>query len=679
VNPSKCGKGSDDRLILPSTKRVGRINRLVDGRLLCLPVFVYLVAMGAHFQWQTDTEFGPEPEPEKPLRPSDAVTFWLAILVILLVLAAGWAISRQRLGQFQAARQADVQALLDLERQAFLAGDGDLFFSFLASDSAWRAAQLRPEQQTAWRAGYTVTGVDAQVDVIRANAAWSEAGQTYQRLLFFEERDGRLRHAATDPSFWGRPQTQTTNWGEVRYAEVDEQWIDSLAAFVDQVVAGLCAESCPPDRLPLTLVVADGYAETAVPHTLLIPSPRLLALDENGQPAAPFWQLLSSRLRAYLSPAVIRFALPPTGFLGLHTFDYERLAADFMAQHPDIQIELVTLERMPADYRELTPYDGAAFVPPVDMVAAGAVYDLSPLVDSDPQFAPGDFYEQIWQGGWWHERMWFLPQAAGMKVMFINKDFYNQAGLAEPSLRWTWQEMDADLAALVGPVGAVNSSLNYTVFLDVGPDTLLAYAYNWQTDCTETATVRCQTPLTAGRVAAALTWYRQLAGQPGMLPDGGQPVRYSRRWNWQAAVRVEEPVYYEHFLQMSALGVTTFPGSARFDGITPLWVDGSFITQSSRQPLAVWEWLKFLSYQAPLPRYRLIPARPSVAQRIAYWQTLPRALSEPLRAAFPFARPVLLDEKEYFGAERLTAVLSGRQTPQEVAHHTPPLRWFAPP
>ncbi len=32
-----------------------------------------------------------------------------------------------------------------------------------------------------------------------------------------------------------------------------------------------------------------------------------------------------------------------------------------------------------------------------------------------------------------------------MRVLFYNKDFYQQAALAEPSLRWTWAEMDADL------------------------------------------------------------------------------------------------------------------------------------------------------------------------------------------------------------------------------------------
>jgi len=636
--------------------------------------------MGAHFHWQTDTEFAP-PEPEKPPRPSDALAFWLVTAVILLALGLGWAVSRQRVGRFQAERQEDVQAMLDLERQAFLAGDGDLFYSFLTADAAWRAAQLLPEQRDAWRAGYTVTGIDAQADFVRANVDWVEGGQRYQRLLFFAARDGRLRHAATDPRFWGQAQQRTTSWGEIHYSEVDEQWVGDLAAFVEQTVAALCAAPCVPGRVPLTLVVADDYEETAVPRTLRIPSPRLLALDENGWPAGPFWQLFAARLRAYLLPATIRFALPPADFLGLHLFNYQEIAARFMAANPHIRIELVTLDTIPDDYHALSQFDGAAFPPSAAMIAAGAVYDLTPLADTDPEFFPGDFYEQIWQGAVWQDRLWLMPQAAGMRLIFINKDFYRQAGLKEPPLRWTWQEMESNLQALKGPVAAVDSPLNYAVFVDAGPDSLYAYAYNWQTNCAESTAVRCQTSLTPERVAAALAWYQQLATQPGLLPDlpeVGTRARLRRRWNWQAAVRVEEPVYYEHFLQMSSLGVTTFPGSDRFDGITPLWVEGSFILQQSQNKRAAWEWLKFLSFEAPLPRYRLAPARPSVAEETAYWQTLPRPLGDPLRAAFPFAQPVGLAEKEYFGVEAITAVLTRQLSPLQAAQRQPRLTWFVP-
>jgi ABC-type glycerol-3-phosphate transport system substrate-binding protein len=344
-----------------------------------------------------------------------------------------------------------------------------------------------------------------------------------------------------------------------------------------------------------------------------------------------------------------------------------------MAENPDIRVELVTLDKIPTNPLWLEKFDGAAFPPTANMIASGAVYDLTPLLESDLGFDQGDFYEQLWQGAWWRERMWFVPQAAKMRLLFYNKELYHQAGLAEPSLRWTWTEMGQDMRALAEVVTAVNSSLNYTVFLDIGRDSLFAYAYNWQTDCPEAITVRCQTNLTPERINAALAWRQQLTAS-ALTPLSLQ--HRQARWNWQAAVRVEEPVYYEHFLQLSSMGVVPFPGSNRFDGITPLWLEGSFITQYSQNPLAVWRWLKFLSYQPPLPRYRLIPARPSVAQQTAYWQTLPRPLNEAMRSAFPFSKPVTIGDSLWFDDGMVTAVTTQELSPAQVAQQQPPIDWF---
>ncbi|MCA9932652.1 MAG: hypothetical protein KC415_01920, partial [Anaerolineales bacterium] len=93
----------------------------------------------------------------------------------------------------------------------------------------------------------------------------------------------------------------------------------------------------------------------------------------------------------------------------------------------------------------------------------------------------------------------------------------------------------------------------------------------------------------------------------------------------------------------------------------------------------VWEWLTFLSYQQTAPRYRLIPARASVAEASGYWQMLPRPLAEALRAGFPFARPVTLEDMAYFDWEMVTAVTHNLLPPSQAAQQTTPLFWFAAP
>ena len=113
--------------------------------------------------------------------------------------------------------------------------------------------------------------------------------------------------------------------------------------------------------------------------------------------------------------------------------------------------------------------------------------------------------------------------------------------------------------------------------------------------------------------------------------------------------------------------------------MTPLYVDGNFISGLSQRPLAVWQWLKFLSYQPPIGRYRYVPARPSVAARVNYWTSLPRPLADPMRTAFSFSQPITIGDQAYFSWDQLTAVATNQLTPDEAARRPVPIPWFSQP
>jgi len=390
----------------------------------------------------------------------------------------------------------------------------------------------------------------------------------------------------------------------------------------------------------------------------------------------------------------------PTRVREGHTIQNEiQLADQFMAAHPGITIELVFFESIPEDLLTLAlEFDGASVPPTETMLVAGQVHDLTDYIRSDPDFDKGDFYEQIWQGTLWRERNWFMPEAAGMKVLYYDKEAYRAAEYPEPPSRWTWEEMAQDVST-ISTEQAQPSELAWG-YLDVGLDSLFSYAYNWDNQCSETATVFCQTPLKTENVAAALDWYGQMAGHPGLMPDltgqlldvfsqtqmstmesiVGEEQQAILLLNFQgsrrkAAVWVDSPVNYEFNLLLSPVGIASFPGSDRFDGITPLWLDGSFISQQSERPLAVWQWLKFLSYQPPTARF--IPARPSVAAEMGYWATLPRPLGDVMRTAFPFARPVTIEEQGMLTWEQVTAVIKEELTASEAAQQRPAKIWFS--
>ena len=658
--------------------------------------------MSEQFDWhiidEEETEIPPDNR-ENPRRKRNwGWGFWLLTAVLLSLVIGGWGVSQYQLRQREAELQAQVQPLLDFEREAFLAGDGDLFFSVQSDNPAWFSAQLRPDNQAMYRAKGQISNAEAHGEEVWANVTWEADGERLQRITFFRWQNGRFRHVPTSNSYWGPALREDTDWGQLSYAEIDQAWVEEIDRFTADTIVELCSSGCLRDKLPLTLALTTDYSQTAVPDRLHIPSPRLVALDADGRPADIFWQQLRQQIEAYLTPAVIRFAVsPPRVRDGQALFNYERAAAEFMAVHPGITVEIVALETLPEDPALLAlEFDGAAYPPTKAMLTAGLIYDLTDFAVSDSNFDQADFYEQIWQGAKWRDRLWMMPLAAQMPVLYYDEIAYEQAGMPEPSLRWTWAEMERDMAALV-PAQPENSRLAWG-FLDTGLDSLFSYAWNWDNSCLEAASVLCRRPLQPQNVAAALDWYSQRVNQPGQMPDLSTSIEKllgasaflassnwigdSRQfvlWNFQtsqrkAAVWIDLPVNYEHQLLLSSLGVTPFPGSDRFDGITPLWVQGAFISQQSARPYAVWQWLKFLSYQAPTPR--MVPARPSVAEEIGYWQYLPRPLGNAMRAAFPFSRPVTIEDQTRLTWEQVTAVISGEQTAAEAARQKPNVKWF---
>ncbi|MCI0648747.1 MAG: ABC transporter substrate-binding protein [Chloroflexi bacterium] len=649
--------------------------------------------MGIQLEWQVGEE-----ENIRPGGRGRRPVTWLVVLTIVLLVGllafAGW-----RAGQEQAARGEEelrqrVQALLDEEQAAYLAGDGERFFATQAQDPAWLSAQLRPENQLLYQAGLTVTRVEQHGDEIWANVSWPAADQRWQRVLFFQQEGGALRQVPPAESYWGPAVRLEQPWGALVIHEVDRAWAEEIVETVNELLAGepnrahgwttgewetaeaIVRRTIAESRRPFTLTIAADYQPTAAPDEIRLPSPRLLALDEQGKPGDSFWELLRQRVVEQVDWTLICFAVPAE-----NVSRYQLAAAAFREQQPDIVVEIISLEELPADplgWNATAGIDGAAVTPTEAMLAAGLVYDLTDLASSDPTFDQGDFYEQIWQGAWWRGRMWFMPQGASMRLLFYDRVTYQAAGLVEPSMRWTWTEMGRDVAALAAAEGQVEWG-----FVDQSLDTLFSYAFNWDNACPPPVTVRCKQPLQPAGVVAALEWYAGLAGRPGVTPDltGLAPAeREFRAINLISpggvAVWVEEPVNYELYSLNRPMGVVPFPGSDRFDGITPLWVRGSFISQYSQAPLATWQWLKFLSTQSLERQLRLVPARPSVAMQTGYWLTLPRPLAEAMRTAFPFAWPVTIEEQNLFSWAQLAAIHSGEITAEEAAQMRPRVRWF---
>ena len=460
--------------------------------------------MSERFDWQigeNEDEDGEVPQEKTAVSPPSRL--WLLLTAVLLILFWWlWQSGQAKMADAERAVQQMAQTALDFERDAYLAGDGDLFYSFQADDPAWFAAQLRPINGRLYHHNPTVTHAQQHNNYIWANLQWTEGAKTYQRVGFWQiQPDGRLSHQPTAPGYWGSFTFADYPWGQLNYFQTDADLVGQIGQHVTAQIAALCTDNCPTAVRPFSLTLSNDFQETAASDQLRIPSPRLVGLDEHGAPSDLFWELLDGRLADRFGQVTLRFGIPASEYPLIH---YEIAAAQFTAQNPRITVELVYLDTAQPSLADLAGLDAVGAPPTAELLTAGGVRELTGMMQTDARFDRADFYEQLWQGAWWRERMWFMPLAGRMNVLYYDKNGYRDADRPEPTLRWTWQEMMADMTAVAHGSAAQNGLLEWG-FLDVGPDALFSYAYNWNNSCQE-ATVRCDQPLTAEAIAAALGW-----------------------------------------------------------------------------------------------------------------------------------------------------------------------------
>ena len=242
--------------------------------------------MKQDFDWQIDIEddeWG-EPNKKKPRRkrPFNPAWFMIIATIVTIGVVGGWFAGQQQLEKSEATLRDSVQTLLDLEHEALLKGDGDFYFGRMADDPAWRAAQLRPENLNAARAGFTVTRAQTNGDFIWANVVWEEYGRSYQRIAFFQQQNGQLQHVTKDPDYWGNTLNAAQSWGNLAFSEIDEPFAKEIAITIDDLIDELCSETCKNNDFSLDFIIASDYLHNTSPNTIYLPSPRLLALDETA-------------------------------------------------------------------------------------------------------------------------------------------------------------------------------------------------------------------------------------------------------------------------------------------------------------------------------------------------------------------------------------------------------------
>ena len=154
-------------------------------------------------------------------------------------------------------------------------------------------------------------------------------------------------------------------------------------------------------------------------------------------------------------PITVRFAV-----LDIQQGLYGDLVDGFEEENPDVKIKFVSVEEVleletlaseapdDATRRLVSAADVSSFFYSDEAVRDGMLLDLTPFMEGDPNFDPTDFHPQILESFQSGGSTWALPTAANYRLLFFNKDAFDEAGLDYPQAGWSWDDFLATAQAL---------------------------------------------------------------------------------------------------------------------------------------------------------------------------------------------------------------------------------------
>lgn len=369
--------------------------------------------------------------------------------------------------------------------------------------------------------------------------------------------------------------------------------------------------------------------------------------EEASPPTAPAG--VTSPVATPDTRAVVRFAVSDW-----EAPQYEELIAAFEEEYPAIDIQVVSTNEvlgLGAITDIQVPEDAArrllaaADVVPMDVtrgtVRQGLVRDLTPLVQVDGGFDASDFAVGSLESCQWDGGTWAIPMSLNFRLIFFDKEAFDEAGVPYPEAGWTWDDLRAKAQALTvrrgdeverwGFVAPISFAYRL-VESRVGP--LADYGG-------DPAMPRFAAP----EVVDAVRWYADLHLRDGAMPYApaaveGQDVTMSAEETiidkGQAAMWPDMNLLWTYRNQQGKRGVVPFPQDTPEAATTPAWAETLAMSAGTTVPDAAFRWIDYLSRQArkgPGMGMTYLPARRSAIEAGGALEAMDEELAAALRAA----------------------------------------------
>lgn len=305
----------------------------------------------------------------------------------------------------------------------------------------------------------------------------------------------------------------------------------------------------------------------------------------------------------------------------------QALVREFEQQHPGIKVQIQNVPGSREAMQKLqtmvaagTPPDvmalhGAYYLP---FASKGALAELEPFVQKDPDFNLEDIYPRLLDICRWEGKLYSLPRYTSVLALVYNKSMFDSAGVPHPGSgpTWTWDDYRQTCAKLTKGEGQQKQWGAYIDFWDTR-----LYPWLWQNNANIMDGARKRCVIDSPEAVEALTFLRDLRLKDGYCPPataGEKNEGVSMLMSGKVAMFMTGPWDVQALLKQPTLKWDVAPLPTRKKAATLLGTENYAIAAGSKHPEEAWKLFKFLlsphAQEYMAEKLEKMPSRQSVAE-----------------------------------------------------------------
>lgn len=287
--------------------------------------------------------------------------------------------------------------------------------------------------------------------------------------------------------------------------------------------------------------------------------------------------------------------------------DYEALVPPFQQTHPNITVELISINPLRGGLKSIEGQDvdvlrwDQGYLTPERL---DSVLPLDELILADEQFPREDLFPGALRALQYQGVQWGIPAGLDFAVAYYNAQRFEAFGVTPPTAEWTLDDFLAAALAIHNTEGS-SSGADFTYGFCSEPDSAdpVFFAYLFGGRLFDRLPDPSRPTLDEPANVEAVQWYTNLHLTYGVMPAPEELRKYFPRGRkFEAIVRGKCGLWLGQYSdrdgrawgfkwQNESIMLPLPHGRGTFN---PVWVDGYYILAGSKHRREAWEWIRFL-------------------------------------------------------------------------------------